>query len=123
MVKQWFNDLISLITMPPSVSQPSVPVATSLSQDLALSEFLSRPFLIDNYEWVEGSSVDRNLDVYTLLLSQSAIKQKLYGYNLFRAGLEITVTMSSNPFLYSGLIATYVPLTTAGGSFSNTFGS
>jgi hypothetical protein len=30
--------------------------------------------------------------------------------------------MSSNPFLYSGLIATYVPLTTAGGSFSNTFG-
>lgn len=78
MVKQWFNDLISLITMPPSVSQPSVPVATSLSQDLALSEFLSRPFLIDNYEWVEGSSVDRNLDVYTLLLSQSAIKQTIW---------------------------------------------
>lgn len=92
--------------------------AVELDDTASLSEFLTRPFVIDNFDWAEGNMLNRTLTPYSSLLNQPAIKKKLSGYRLFQAGIELTVTMSSSPFLYSGVLVAYAPLTVA----ENTFG-
>jgi len=50
-------------------------------------------------------------------MTQASIAHKLAGYRLFQAGIELTVTMSASPFLYSGVIMAYCPLTTGASTF------
>lgn len=93
-----------------------------LVKDLQLADYLSRPVIIYSQAWAENSSFNGAIDPFKNLLANTAIKNKLTGYRYFRAGLKITITVSSSPFLYSALQLAYTPLDNSGGGGSESFG-
>jgi hypothetical protein len=98
------------------------PVAEQhLLEDLSLSNFLSRPVIMNTYPWTEGSYLNlTKFDPFKLLIAIPAIKSKLTGYHYLRAGLEITISIAATPFLYGALHAAYIPLDDCNGG-ANTY--
>lgn len=88
-----------------------------MAEDLQLGEFLSRPVIVYTGSWTENAFHSASIDPFKLLLSNTAIKNKLTGYRYFRAGMRVTVTLSSSPFLYSCLQVSYAPLESSTESF------
>lgn len=109
----WFAETLSIDTSEvigdKTITEPHEPM--TLSRDLALDTFLSRPVLVHTGQWSEGLTMSPIvIDVFKLLIATPSIKAKLTGYKYFRAGMKMTVTCSSSPFLYGLAHASYVPL-------------
>jgi len=83
----------------------------SVRQDASLSNFLSRPVLIDTAQWLLGTSLDYTLDVWHLFFNDSAIKVKLNHYAFLRCNLHIKVVINASPFYYGLFGAFYEPTT------------
>jgi hypothetical protein len=89
----------------------------TLTKDLQLTEFLSRPVQIYSASWAENSFFSPGvLDPFKLLLANTAIKNKLTGYRYFRANMRLTITVSASPFLYSALQVAYSPMDDGAGT-------
>lgn len=106
---------MNLETVPAEVVVPPTPVeeidfSQELVKDLQLADFLSRPVMVYSGSWAENTTFSTSLDPFKLLLANTAIKNKLNGYRYFRAGMKLTITISSSPFLYSALQVSYAPL-------------
>jgi hypothetical protein len=88
---------------------------------MGLGKFLERKVLLGTSLWTEGSlfTVSRQ-DPFRQLISNPSNLTKLKGYRWFRADMEITVSISAAPTLFSALHVAYVPLdsaTNAGNSY------
>jgi len=73
-----------------------------------LSDFLSRPVLIDSFVW---GSVDINthIDPWSLFLSDSSVREKLASFSRLRATINVEFLVNGTPFHYGLLMASYFP--------------
>jgi hypothetical protein len=78
----------------------------------SLSNFLSRPVIVDQATWTHGSGVSLDLDVYNLLLTNPAINKKIANFGLFRADLVIRMQVNATNFHYGALQVYWEPLPT-----------
>jgi len=84
------------------------------SQNVTLSNFLSRPVKIHTQNWTVGSGfspITDNFRPWHLFFNNAAIKRKLDNYYLLRCNLHLEVIINASPFYYGGAILSYEPLT------------
>lgn len=77
---------------------------------LQLGDFLSRPVLVDDTTWTEGTQLASTIDPWTGFLTNAAIKNKLEHYSLLRMNLRVKFIISASPFYYGCIMITYNPL-------------
>lgn len=82
------------------------------SDDVGMSEFLSRPIKIDTRDWVVGANTHHTFDPWTLFFTNKRIVNRLNNYNLLRATLKVKFVINGNGFYYGRAIASYLPLAT-----------
>jgi len=83
---------------------------TSAISGVDLGDFISRPVLIDSFNWVEGAFFAHSFDPWTLFLSNSVIKKKLDNYGLLRMNLKLKFIISASPFYYGLGLISYNPM-------------
>lgn len=80
-----------------------------------LGDFLKRPTLIHEINWVEGTPlVGETISPWLLFFNDPAIKRKIDNYAFISCDLHVKIMINSTPFLYGGLIVSYEPLTSHG---------
>ncbi len=76
---------------------------------LGLGDFLSRPVLIDTFDWGENGFAAHTFDPWTLFLSNTVIKRKIENYGLWRGKLHLKFIISASPFYYGLVLVSYNP--------------
>lgn len=77
-----------------------------------IPDFLSRPYMIDNFNWSQNETAGTVLRQYRfpdVLLSQPAIFKKVANFFGFRAGVEFTVLVNKQQFQQGNLMISYLP--------------
>jgi hypothetical protein len=76
----------------------------------ALGDFLSRPVLIHEITWTEGSTLaSGSLNVWYEFLNNAAIKRKIDNYAFGSMKLHLKIMVNSTPFLYGAACFSYEP--------------
>jgi hypothetical protein len=76
-----------------------------------LGEFLSRPTMIHEFTWNEGSAVTgTTIDPWTLFMNNATIKKKIDNYAYMRCNLKLKFVINASPFYYGALLMSYQPL-------------
>lgn len=78
-------------------------------KDTSLSSFLSRPILINRYNWNVGVPLSATLSPFYNYFQNSTIQDKLANYSLVRGDLEIIIKVNGSPFHYGRLMIAYTP--------------
>jgi hypothetical protein len=78
--------------------------------DASLSEFLSRPVIIDTINWVEGSGLSSIIRPWSLYFNNPVIKNKLENFAFLSCNLHIKIVINASPFYYGAAMASYQPL-------------
>jgi len=71
-----------------------------------LQEFVGREYKVGTVAWTQGSGAGvilETIDFPDVLFVQAFIVRMLNNYKWFRAGIEITININSNPYLYGML--------------------
>ncbi len=76
---------------------------------LGLGEFLSRPVLIDTFDWAENAFAAHTFNPWGLFLSDTIIKRKIENYGLWRGKLHLKFIISASPFYYGLALVSYNP--------------
>jgi len=80
-----------------------------------LSDFLSRPTLVQSVSWLQGTPFGSfNLPVWTFFFQSPSIKRKIENYSFFQGEIHIKLMVNSSPFNYGAMIAAYEPLVNHG---------
>jgi len=87
--------------------------------DASLSDFLSRPVLINSLEWSQGTTFSTSFQAFNLLMSNTGVLRKLNNYSLFRFSLCVRVMINGMPFHQGRLGVSFTPLTNIGGHRSS----
>lgn len=87
-----------------------------------LGDYLSRPVLISEHTWIEGTPFTTStVTPWNAFFNSPAIKRKVDNYAFISCKLKVKIMVNSTPFLYGAMIAAYQPKQAmAGRSFSNT---
>ncbi len=77
-----------------------------------LSEFLSRPVLINSYTWNEADTVGTtvNINPWQLFFNTTSIKNKMTNYAWLKCDLKIKILVNASPFYYGTTLVSYHPL-------------
>jgi hypothetical protein len=75
-----------------------------------LTNFLSRPVLIESFSWTENTEFDRTFFPWYLYFNNATIKSKLDHYFLLRCKLKLKFVINASPFYYSSIMVYYAPL-------------
>lgn len=88
--------------------------------DANLSNFLSRPILLETFDWTVGNELDDTWDPWNAFLQNVPVQNKLKNYQLLRMNLKMRFVISASPFHYSKALITYEPFPNKnrGGSIS-----
>lgn len=81
----------------------------SILSDLDLGSFLSRPVLIDTFDWAENTFFAHTFNPWSLYLTHSTIAKKLDNYGLLRCKLKLKFIISASPFYYGLGLISYNP--------------
>lgn len=78
----------------------------------ALGNFLSRPVLIDTYNWLDTDTgyVQKQFQPWKLFFNDPAIKRKMDNYARVRCRLHLKFVLNASPFYFGSMRACYVPL-------------
>jgi len=77
-------------------------------KDLSLGDYLSRPVLIDTFNWLEAAFFQHNFDPWALFFAHGPIAKKLDNYGLIRCTLKLKIVVSASPFYYGAGLVSYV---------------
>lgn len=77
-------------------------------KDLDLGDYLSRPVLIDTFNWLEAGFFQHNFDPWALFFAHGPIAKKLDNYGLIRCNLKLKIVISASPFYYGAGLVSYV---------------
>lgn len=80
------------------------------SVDAELTQFMSRPVRIFNFNWSVGSSLNQSCTPWSLFFSNPAMNRKLENYAFLRCDLHIKILINASPFYYGALLVSYNPL-------------
>jgi hypothetical protein len=81
-------------------------------EEFELDNVLEREYQVDSYAWTTTQAVDGQIasTVFPdVLFAQTYIADKLANFRYFRAAVNISFRVVSNPFVYGKLLAYYVP--------------
>lgn len=81
--------------------------------DTSLSEFFSRPVLINTQAWSVGTGYDAfgaPLDVWDLFLTNKRVANRISNIALLRARVHLKFTVNGNGFYYGRAMASVLPL-------------
>lgn len=88
------------------------PMKTCNMELFQLDKSLDREYLLGNTTWSVSSSQEAVLATYYFpqdLFTQSYIAQKIEDFRFFRAGIRLSVRLTSNKLLYGSVMVVYVP--------------
>jgi len=86
---------------------------TSIGTALEISDFLSRPVPLTNFEIKYDTDLDYEVNPWDAFLSIPSIRAKFRNYAYLRGKLNVRIAVSGSPFDYGRLQVAYVPLTHA----------
>jgi len=78
--------------------------------DADLADFLSRPVLIKDYDWVQGAEINQSFNPWVDYFSNPRVQEKLANFYLLRCKLVIRVQINATPFHLGSAILSYNPL-------------
>ncbi len=86
--------------------------------DIHLSNFLSRPALIQTLSWAQTDTVGTlaSFNPWELFFNTTSIKNKLTNYAFLTCRLHVKVILNASPFLYGASMLNYHPLKNLVGS-------
>jgi len=94
-------------------SAPVNPIAkVDNTDDIRLGEFLSRPTLIDTFQWTDSlvGTLMRTLQPWDLVMNNDRIRRKLDNYAFMRARLHVKVVTNGTPFQFGLARVCYTPM-------------
>lgn len=94
-------------------SAPVNPIAkVDNTDDIRLGEFLSRPTLIDSFQWTDSlvGTLMRTLQPWDLVMNNDRIRRKLDNYAFMRARLHVKVVTNGTPFQFGLARVCYTPM-------------
>jgi hypothetical protein len=103
-----------------TASEPAKYKFASLPGD-DLVDFLRRPRVIYNAEWVVGTSLTTILRPWDSFFSNAQVKEKIVGYSRFRGALKIQILINGSPFHRGTAYASYLPFSSESESAPVTF--
>lgn len=79
-----------------------------------LGSFLSRPVLINSFQWQEGvtTPIQTTFNPWTAYFNDPVIKRKLDNFRLMRCKLHLKFVVNASPFYYGAMRVSYCPLAT-----------
>lgn len=82
------------------------------TDDIRLGEFLSRPTLIDSFQWTDAlvGTLMRTLQPWDLVMNNDRIRRKLDNYAFLRARLHVKVVTNGTPFQFGLARVCYTPM-------------
>lgn len=90
--------------------------------DTSLSEFFSRPVLIDTRTWAVGqtfNTLDPHMNVWNLFLRNKRVSNRMANIALMRARVHLKITINGNGFYYGRVLAAALPLAATDQMFSD----
>lgn len=78
--------------------------------DINLGNFLSRPVLLESFDWTQSVFTRKTLTPWYDFLNNPAVKNKLQNFSYFSGRLHIKIVLNASPFLSGALMAAYHPL-------------
>lgn len=96
------------IVQPMSITRSLIPMEDS-SQ--GISNFLSRPVLLDTINWTATTSTVSYISPWTELIANPQYNKKLINFNGLRADVRLRFVLNGTPFHYGRAIAWYLPMT------------
>lgn len=88
------------------------PMKTCNMELFQLDRALDREYLLGNITWSLSSASGATLATYYFpqdLFSQTFIAQKIADFRFFRAGVRLSVRLTSNKLLYGSILVVYIP--------------
>lgn len=79
-------------------------------EQLYMSDFLSRPLTLTNFEVDDLTNIDYSIDLWDQFLSHPSIRSKIRNYAYIKATMNVRVTISGSPFHYGKVLVSYQPL-------------
>lgn len=94
-----------------SVAIPLLHDSTMEDRKHEIRDFLGRPYVIDQFDWVTTDTVGvlKTYRFPDVLLTFAAIIAKIRGFYGFRAGVELKVLVNKQPFQAGNLMISYLP--------------
>lgn len=80
--------------------------------DATLAKFFSRPVKIAEQEWSTSTSLNFDLDPWSLYFNNPRVSNRLTNFYLLRANLRVKVVINGNGFQYGRMLVNYLPLPT-----------
>jgi len=77
-----------------------------------LTDFLSRPVLINSYTWNESDPIGTtvNINPWQLFFNTTSIKNKMTNYAWLKCDLKIKILVNASPFYYGATLISYAPM-------------
>ena len=92
-------------------SQPDATFGQADMGDVSLANFLSRPVLIQSFDWsTDAPQIYERFNPWENFFQEPRIANRIAHYSLLRAKLKIRVLVNGNQFHYGRAILSYVPL-------------
>lgn len=76
---------------------------------LDISNFLSRPVSLGSYSLAIDSDVTLIMDVWSMFLSNPAVRAKLRNFAYLKGDMHVRISVSGSPFHYGKLLLSYQP--------------
>lgn len=89
-------------------SQPDDTQYVGATDDVALSDFLSRPQRILDYTWEVGPSIDKTFNPWLLFFSNPRVKNRIANFNLLRCTMRIKFLINGNGFYFGRMMCSYL---------------
>lgn len=80
------------------------------TSDTSLANFFSRPIKIREEEWSTSTSLNFDIDPWTLYFGNPRVSNRMTNYNLCKANLHVKVVINGNGFQYGRMMVSYLPL-------------
>jgi hypothetical protein len=88
-------------------------ITGDIINDAQLSNYLSRPVRIANFNWLEANNINdilADLQPWYLFFSETHVADKINNFAYLRCDLHIKILLNASPFYYGACIAEYQPL-------------
>ena len=79
------------------------------THDADLADFFARPIKIADYEWAIGAGFFQQLNPWSLYLENPRVSNRIANFNMLRCKLHLKVVINANGFMYSRILASYLP--------------
>lgn len=103
-----FNDQISAFKTEVT-STVDVTRSQQDTHDAELADFFARPIKIAEYEWAIGAGLFQQFNPWSLYLENPRVSNRIANFNMLRCKLHLKFVINANGFMYSRVLASYLP--------------